>query len=281
MTSRYVVFQYLPDPATGECINFGVATDGPEGFYARFLRDWRRVKSFAGVDVKFLREFGQQLEESSADQPSLFAKSPDELAVFFDQAPDRWINTIQVTTPRASVKPSDQLVDDVARRFLRTTPRQRRGTSRLAVRSHAYESMIDALVNAGVDQPERHVDRPRRNHKVVIDGDAEPHEFDLAVRNGELRTAALALSFARQTPQDIQRDYQSAAWAIEDVRKRTRDLDLTVLVAPPLSGTSRTYQQARHVFDRLGTRTVVTDDIDQWADEVAHALAGNGAGRML
>jgi Protein of unknown function (DUF3037) len=115
--SRYIVFQYAPDPASGERINFGVATQDDFGFYARFLRSWHRVRSFAGTDICFLQEFARSVEALSARSPL-----DDPAWPFMDEASTSWINVIRVTPPRASTKPAEQLIDVIAQSFLTETP---------------------------------------------------------------------------------------------------------------------------------------------------------------
>src|SRR5215204_5185211 len=103
MASRYSVIQYLPDPATDERINFGVLAYGGGEAYARFVRDWRRIRGFGGQDTLFLREFARDVEASTSSQgrlPLFGAETldPDELIL----SVGTWKNSIQLTEPRAS-----------------------------------------------------------------------------------------------------------------------------------------------------------------------------------
>jgi hypothetical protein len=264
VSSRYVVFQYAPDPASGERINFGVAAQDDFGFYARFLRSWRRVRSFAGVDISFLQEFAQTVETSSARS---LLDDPVELArPFMDEAPTSWINVIRVTTPRASTKPADDLINDVARRFLRAAPRQTRGKDRRWVRAVARETLVGALDSAGLANALELV------HPGKVEGSIEEHDFDLTINNGVLSLAALTLSFQKQSATALQREYASAAWALEDVHKLSADLPLAVVMLPPARGTSKTFEQARRVFEALDARPVVENELTDWAGEVADSL---------
>jgi hypothetical protein len=273
VTSRYVVFQYLPDPATDERINFGVATHDDEGFYARFLHDWRRVKSFGGADVTFLQQFARRVE-ASGGLPSLFSDADADARLFFDEAPIAWINTIQVTRPRASTRSASELLDYVARRFLRVSVRRRRGKDRRWMRAVTHEIVVSALETAGVYNADEIV-----RSRVSVDGEVESHEFDLTIQNAQLALAALALSFQKQSARELQREYASAAWALEDVHKRDPDVPLAVVMMPPARGTSKTYEQARHVFEALEARAVSEPELDEWAAEVAESVvASNGMG---
>jgi hypothetical protein len=273
LTSRYVVFQFVPNPATDERVNFGVATFGAQGLHARFLSDWQRVRSFGGHDIDFLRTFQRKVEHLAAEQGSLLSDLEGSIQLLFETAPAKWINSIQVTSPRASTRPADQLIDYAAKRFLKARTRQARARDRRWVRSFAYQQVIGALETAGIKKPAKTV-----RTQEAIEGSIEAQEFDLFVRKQDYVTAALALSFEGQTPRALQREYSSAAWAIEDVRSKTPQLDLAVLMVPPRGGTSKTYEQARHVFAELHVRPVVESDVPTWAEDVAHAVA---AGRSL
>jgi hypothetical protein len=266
MTSRFVVFQYVPDPATDERINFGVATHDDAGLYTRFLRDWRRVKSFGGADVSFLQQFARRVE-ASGETPSLFSDPSGDTQVFFDKAPIAWINTIQVTQPRASTRSASDLLDYVARRFLRVSVQRQRGRDRRWVRAATHESVVSALETAGVENADAIVGK-----QVSVEGEVEKHEFDVTIQNAQVELAALALSFEKQNRYELQREYASAAWALEDVHKRDAGVPLAVVMRPPASGTSKTYEQARHVFEALEARAVSQPDLDNWAAEVAESF---------
>jgi Protein of unknown function (DUF3037) len=270
LTSRYVVFQYLPDPGTGERINIGVATYGDAGTFARFLRNWGRVSSFADQKIEFLREFENRVTDAVASQHHLWADAEVDIAAVFAEASADWINCIQVTAPRASTRSSDALLEDVARRFLRSPARHARSRDRRRARAIAYERLSNALSERGITKPESllQTDFP-------IEGAVERHRYDLAVENGHLVTAALALSFEGQNFHNLQREYSAAAWALEDVRNRVPDVPLAVIMLPPASGTSKAYDQARYVFDRLKARSVSEGEITQWAREIAATVVAS------
>jgi hypothetical protein len=58
----------------------------------------------------------------------------------------------------------------------------------------------------------------------------------------------------------------------KDVHKRDAGVPLAVVMRPPASGTSKTYEQARHVFEALEARAVSQPELDDWAAEVAESL---------
>jgi hypothetical protein len=266
VTSRYIVFQYLPDPLTDERINFGVATYGSGGLHEKFVSNWSRVRLFGDGDIGFLQEFAREVEQN-ADH-TLLADPETATRVLFEDAPASWINSIHVTAPRASTKPAGDLLDDVAHVFLRSRPRRSRAKDRRWVRQSAHAALVDAIRAAGRPQPGLQV-----KTSVRLPGEVEEHEFDITVENGGVELAALALSFQKQGHRELQLEYASAAWAIEDVRKRDDTLPMAVVMLPPVKGTSKTYEQARHVFGALEARPVAEPELHDWAADVARELA--------
>jgi hypothetical protein len=262
MPSRYVVVQYLPDPITDERINIGVAAFDDTSLHVRFLHDWRRVAAFSGRDIKFLRQFAAQLEDASSDKLPLWPNAEADARLLLEQAPQRWINSIQMTAPRASTKSARDLVEDVSRRFLRTQDRRW-----LAAR--AEDKVVTALADVGHAGYARYVQRNRE-----IQGGIEPHNVDLLVGNGRPISLALALSFERQDFRSVQRDYGAAAWTIEDIKRRQPDVPIAVLMLPPVKGTSKTYGQAVHVFEELDARPVPEPELEDWAHDVARDVVG-------
>jgi hypothetical protein len=111
VSSRYVVFQYAPNPLNGECINFGVACYAidehghPVGMVGcRFITDWRRVQSFArGADVSFLARFAEGFDMTGEQ---------------IEAAAGRWVNSLQVSSPRGSLRRPAELLAEIAPRML-------------------------------------------------------------------------------------------------------------------------------------------------------------------
>lgn len=71
----------------------------------------------------------------------------------------------------------------------------------------------------------------KRNHP--IEGKLDLHEFDVAVANGMPFLAAQGLSFEIGDRHALQREIDSTAWPIDDVKKLRKELPLAVVVLPP------------------------------------------------
>jgi hypothetical protein len=111
MLSFYSVVQYVPDVLADERINVGVVAWGDGRVRVRWLRDWERVRLFAGHDVSNLardlaREGAGWTEEQVVRQAG------------------RSGSVVQFTGPRPSIRNPDQVLVVMAKLFLRETGRE-------------------------------------------------------------------------------------------------------------------------------------------------------------
>jgi hypothetical protein len=105
VASFYIIVQYVPDPIIDERINIGVLVLGDGQVRSRSLKNWNRVRHFAEKDIGFLKDFVKEVG-------------------FWDEARVRRMagrssGTLQLTAPRASLLPADELLPDTAKCFLR------------------------------------------------------------------------------------------------------------------------------------------------------------------
>jgi hypothetical protein len=267
MTSQYSVIQYLPDPATDERINFGVIAFGAEETRAKFVRNWGRIGSFGGPDISFLKEFARQVEEATSAQPAL---PFDELELLNVEAlhdvAGKWVNSIQLTSPRASTLQPSALVDEAAQRFLRERIRQpRAGRDRRAAAGLASRNLLAALKAEGSRKPEKYVHR-----NEVVQGALDDHDFDVALVNGSPKLGVLAMSFEVLNRGDLAREISANAWTIDDV---VESIPVSVVALPP-QRRSKTYDHAVDLFRELGAEVVVESEVRGWAEDVAQELYG-------
>jgi Protein of unknown function (DUF3037) len=255
--------QYVPDPIADERINVGVLVIDAEGITSRFVRTWDRVKSFGGADVAFLRDFARKVEAIGGPHPALPIDPNGITEDLLATAPGKWKNSIQITHPRASTLCGGDLLDEVARRFLRERVPQKRVRDRRAAAAIAAASLGQALLNEGLRKPEKYV---HRNYE--IEGRFEDHSFDVALANGALGLGVLAMSFESGNATQLRREVQATAWTIDDVLREHRDLPLAVVALPPRSR-SKTYDHAVELFGELGADVVPEHEIEAWAEEAA------------
>jgi hypothetical protein len=265
MEARYSVVQFVPDPVADERINVGVIAFGPgDEVYARFLRNWSRVRHFGTKDIAFLQEFAKSVTEATSETtlPGLGKYEPITEALVERMV--NWNNSIQLTEPRASLRPAAELVDEMARKFLREPPRRTRGfRDRRAAVALAKNMVREALF----DQAGAGAEDLVKTH-YTLQGNLDEHQFDLAVANGLVLSAAQGLSFEVPPTGELAKDIDATAWAIDDVKKKDRTVPLAVIALPPKTK-SRTFERAVRVFEGLKADVVLEEDVPDWASDVA------------
>jgi Protein of unknown function (DUF3037) len=265
MAAHYSVIQYLPDPAIDERINFGVVVVGEPGeLHARFVRNWRRVESFGGSDTGFLRTFAREVQETASAQAALPLGDAHLSHEALLSAVENWRNSIQFTPLRGSIFSAQELVDEVAKRFLRErVARTRKGRDRRAAARAAVQSLEEGLRALGSRRPEKYVTR----NEVVV-GDLDEHSFDVALTNGEVQFGVLAMSFEGQSVSDLMQEISANAWTIDDVKRSSGDFPISVVTLPPRSR-SKTYDHAVELFRNLDAQVVEESEVEDWAADVA------------
>jgi hypothetical protein len=276
MPARYSVIQYVPDPATDERINFGVLAFGSGELHARFVKDWRRIARFGGPDIAFLRGFAREVERVASGQTSLVVAGTDTLNEnVLLEAAGKWMNSIQLTTPRASTLDPAALADQTAARFLRARmPQIRRGRDRRAAAGAASRSLAAALRAEGSRRPEKYV---RRNE--VVEGALDEHHLDVALANGSPQWGVLAMSFESGNASELGREVRANAWTLDDVSNAKNAIPIAVVTLPPLRGHSKTYDHAVELFESLEAEVVEEKDLGPWAEEVAQEVYDDLVGR--
>lgn len=280
MPSYYVVVQYVPDPVSDERLNVGVVTLGDGVLRSRFLRRWARVRAFSGGrDISFLRNFAEEVRSWSPANERLPALD-DTVRVsetVLQEMARRWVNSIQLTEPRASTLDSEHLLADVAARFLYEPRPRRRARDRRAATRIAYDSLLGALTEYGVPNGPDLVHR-----RDAVEGAVEEHSFDVTVRNSHLVGAIQALSFESGLHPELEREIDATAWTLADAKSRHQETAFGVMALPPRSGPhTKAFSRAERVFTSIGADLILEDQIDEWSRTTLHSLrhdTGDGNG---
>lgn len=270
MTSFYTVVQYVPDPVADERINVGVLvlTDGM--IRGEFTKNWKRLQTFSGEDVEFLRDFAGRVASWTPDEPSI--PGLEEVMPLgeegFRKIAGDWMNSIRFTDVRASTLSEEQLLDQMSSRYLRKPPRRKRT---FRDRRHAVKAAWTNLESAFAQvSGEAGKDLVRRN--VTLSGSLDSHKFDVGIQNGQVYLGVAALSFEGPARHDLDKEIDATAWALSDVREALPDMKLGVVTLPPKTHASRSYERAQGIFEGLRTSFVEEDQIASWAHEVAEDL---------
>lgn len=271
MTAQYTVVQYVPDPIADERINVGVISWDDVGIHCRFIADWRRVQAFGTGSLNFVRRFAGKLEMLTSAQLRLALEHGDGFdAERLEKIVGTWENNIQFTPPRGSLKDARSLLADVVPIFLRERallPRPAPRRDRRVAAILAAKVIFDAMEKRIADQAERVV---RKNEKLA--GMIEEHKFDVVLANGKPLAAVHALSFETSEHERLERAVDAAAWLVEDVKKKHRELPVAVFALPPVDP-SPPYERAKKLFPQLKGELVPEAKMAQWARHQARIIA--------
>lgn len=274
MVAYYTVVQYVPDAVTDERMNIGVVVFGDGRIRSRFVENWERARQFGGHSIALLREFAQTVKAAES-RPKL----PDVAGgvVLTEEALHKmagsWVNSIQLTEPRASLREPEAVLEDVAQRFLRQQEVTRRGfRDRRAAAGIAYryieEAMLQRMGSKALELLKK---------QQPLQGELDSHKFDVSIVNGKPLLAAHGLSF--EGPESVNRgkDVKATAWAVDDVRGKNPDLPIAIIALPPKTGTSKQFEHAVEVFRGLQAAVVVEEKVEGWASQVAERVAMGAA----
>ena len=254
---QYAVLQYVPDPVRQECLNVGVvvAIPGSAAAAVRVLKkpEASRLKWLgAKDDVKFLDDLADDLSHPEVPPG---ATAADVLA----RAHTEWGGTVRVSELRAALHDDAQdLCDELYSRYV-ANPRTRKRAAyrdRAAARRTVANALREGLPKEAVQV------------RVTVPGHYETHKFDLGVRNGVLLHAIATFSFEAPDRETLQTEVDACAWAIQDVRKSTPELPITVVTI----GSGGRLDAAERVYSEVGARLIREPHIEEWARGVSSQL---------
>lgn len=269
MAAYYSVVQFVPDPIADERMNIGVIVTGDGHVRSRFLSDWEKAHRFAGTDINFLKEFAKQISRSEPPQNwMLDGQTVGRVdAETLKRMASGWINSIQITEPRASLEEPAKLLTEVSARFLRVPARAGRSyRDRSQAASFAVRHIREVLTERSIDLAHKYL---KRHYDII--GKVDEHQFDVGVANGRVLFAAHGLSFEVQDTKELEREFESVVWAFDDVKNRDPGMELAVVAFPP-KGPSKVYDRAQRVFSRLNVPVLIEEEVDMWAREKARAI---------
>ncbi len=268
MTSHYSVVQYAPDPAADERINIGVLAYSGDDVEAHFLSNWRRVQSFGGEKVGFLKTLAREILEAVEDQGSLPGVGSDRITEddIRDMA-DKWSYAIRVTPPRVSTKEPSELVEYISDRFL--VEREKRNQPR--TRRTAASTVAKGVKRALIDQVGE-IAKEITHRNAHVTGDVESHPFDVVVENGTPLLTGHGFSFEPRETKRLETNFEAILYRIEDVRNVNEEIPIGLLALPP-DRESELWARAKKVIPDHGADIVLENDLEDWASEKAEEVA--------
>lgn len=266
-SSYFTVVQYVPDLVADERINIGLIAVRGEKIKGRFIRNWTRIRTFGGEDLSFLKEFADRVGKWTPAEPPIpaFDQEIRLTEQGLREVAGSWSNSIQFTELRASVLTPDQLLDELAPKFLRESTRARAAYRDRRMAARLAYGRVEEAVRKAVGTKSKEI--VKRN--PLLKGNLDSHQFDVGLVNGKISLAARGLSFEGPTTRDLQREVDAAAWAVDDVREIDSEVPLVIVAIPPRSSRSKAYDNAIRVFDGLNAKVVNETEVDEWAEGVA------------
>lgn len=293
MASYYSVFQYLPNETAEECVNFGVVAFDDQLVRCRFIADWQRLRTFGKADVGFLKDIAQRFQRVVAIQSSiaeqnkhlgpglLDAPAPAITRDTIVQLASRWLGSVKVTEPRASVSSVDQLLADTVETFL---VRHKPGASRPGGQRGATKE-LHGLLNVALTKrfnASEAAELLRSNYP--LSGARQEHYLDFAIANGVPYGGAQTVTFEDGVSKTLHQRLDAIAWALSDLQPKVSNPPIAVLIFPPQCADGRgeandLMQSRRDLFTELGADVIESTGVSDWVGRIfpgdQAATAGN------
>jgi Protein of unknown function (DUF3037) len=266
MPSKFIIFQYVPNPLADERINIGLIAFNDKVVKPKFLHNWERVQKFNLGDINFLKDFAAQ---ASQQLPEILASQGSNKVSIYDQLGQMskiYTNTIQITEPRASLKDVDELANEIYARFLvePTRPVHSRFRNRQDAKRLTTKEFRNALKKYEIEA------RDYLKTSYSISGIRGQHDFDAVVANGSPYFAAHGISFEVHEPKTL---LDAVAWRVEDIKASNRDFPIAIVMLPPVQeipdydNLQSAYQDTSRVYKDLGADILLEDEVSKWVNQ--------------
>jgi hypothetical protein len=266
MVTKYSVIQFTPDAISGERINIGVIVFDKDRVRTKFLANWKRVRSFAGVEVGFLKELAEELQAPGQLILPGMGNGPQLNENLIEEIIAKWANSIQFTPARTSLKSLDELLDSATAQFLmEPTTQERKFRDRRSAIKIAKDSIRKALEeHIGKEEAEKFL-HPQRE----IEGKFGPHVFDVVVGNGLPQIAIQGISFELPEATQLDQLTNAVAFQIFDTRERYKKLQIGILALPPKPYSphhvKEIYERAQRTYKGLNAHVIGEQYAEAWA----------------
>jgi hypothetical protein len=277
MASFYTVVQYVPDPISDERINIGVIAYAGTIVRSQFLTEWRRVKSFGGEDVQFLKDFARRLQRAVARQAEgLPVEGGPVNAASLERWIGSWHNSIQFTPARASLRSPDALLREGVQRFLSEPVR---AAEEAGPRDHQdARDLTTSRVRRAVHDLVGDVAESLTRQRYPLDGAKSRHTFAVAVANGVPYLAAQAVSLERGASKQLITTLDAIAWTVSDTHAQYNALPLGVVMlparetSPHFADLDQLRAERKALYQELGADVLLEDEVEGWAKSVLQGV---------
>jgi hypothetical protein len=264
MPSQYSIIQYVPNPIADERINIGVLAFDDKLVKVSFLKNWQRVKDFGGERIDFLQDFAKKMQVQ-ANNGLLFPGDENNNTPKQDRLlriSNHWMNSIQFSEPRGSLKDVEQVLNDNINKFLVdiNPPKQKR--DRQAAAKFATGE-VRKVVTERLGKNAQQLVKP----DYSISGHYTQHKFDVAVANGKPYFVAQGISFEVKVNETLR---NSISFMITDIKKDFQNLSLAIVALPPkpeqnnYRNQKKLYENTMSMYQELGAYVLEEDKFNSW-----------------
>lgn len=281
--SEYSIIYCSPDPIADERINIGVVVLTGDSARVRFVSSWDRVKRFAGdVPIGHVKDFAESLELTTMGVPTAPQYTPmfDPVSLstgaMIREMVNSWSLTIQFTPLQPSLEEPHALLERLSDRFLKKQPKQaRRARTKAQVIDTAIKSIRTEIAKSSLDLISRPI--TVQTHKTIAGKTIGSIPSDLSLVNGHLLGAAQAVSFQIGDVAETKAQRITSLLSLVDVRSLDSRVNVAMVVAPPLPGTSNfrvmheEFESTRRDARSANVRLVTEDEVPEWAPDFVGA----------
>jgi Protein of unknown function (DUF3037) len=278
MASYYSVLQYLPRETAEERVNFGVVAFDDKVVRCRFTADWQRIRSFGKEDVSFLKDIAQRfhraiaLQSSIAEQAKYFgpglldAPPPQITRETIVSLASRWLGSVNVTEPRASLSSVDQLLTESVETFL---VRHKPGATRSGGQRSAVRTLQGLLNGALAERFDSGTAAELLRANFPLSGARQEHILDFVIANGVPYCGAQTVTFDGGVTKSLHYRLDAIAWTLSDLQPKVSNPPIAVLVIPPASEVddgeaSDLMEERKELYRELGADVVTEQDVATW-----------------
>lgn len=285
MAYHYSMLRFVPDPARGEFVNFGllVGDDDSGEWELRVIQNYRRAKAIDDRGALNLALGFVDRLESHIDAlerlPETASVEPISAALV-QTLTNEMRNVVQLSEPAPVAADSAQEALDMLVDELLVDPLSRR---------YRFEKKHRAVGLTRRAYRERHVpDESIAQRTPVVAG---PYDgvFDFAVFNGEVVQLVQCWSFQLPDQAQLAEQVKAWAWVVRELRNHGgevrvgarhvevpsgEEIEIAAVAVPPAEGQEdvHAYDEARAAFAQTGVRELRPEDADEVAASAAKRL---------
>jgi hypothetical protein len=285
MSYSYSLLRFVPDPARGEFVNFGllVGDDEAKDWELRLIQNYRRAKALDDRGVLTLAlSFADRLEthiQALENLPETAAVLPISTELI-SRLSTEMLNVVQITAPTPIVAATAAEALDVLAEEMLVDP---------AARRYRFQKKHRAIADTRRAYRRHHVPPESLEERAPVASGAYDGMFDFAVFNGGVVQLVHCWSFQLPNQDELAEQVKAWAWVVRSLREhggvlrvpgrevevpQGDQIEIAAVAVPPMDGQEDThaYEEARAAFAETGVRELPPEEADELGARAAERL---------